>query len=232
MRVLALVHGENVGPSLFGDVVRELGHELDLWNTTDGSSPERPLSAYGAVLAFGGRMHPHEVDEYPWLRAEDELLRGLLERGTPVFGVCLGGQMLASAAGARVAPAPETEQGWTEGELTPAAAADPVFAALPERFYAFQSHLYAFDVPERATELARNACCAQAFRVGEHAWGIQFHPEVTAEQVDRWLSDGDRGIDVEAVRGETRERIGAWNELGRTLCSAFLNAASAASGRR
>ena len=226
MRVLALVHGENVGPSLFGDVVHELGHELEVWNTTDGSAPRRPPDEYDAVLAFGGRMHPHEVEEYPWLRDEDELLRGLLARGKPLFGVCLGGQMLAHAAGARVAPAPEPEHGWTEVELTPAAAADPVFHALPERFHAFQSHLYAFDVPAGATELARNACCPQAFRVGERAWGIQFHPEVTAAQVDRWLDDRERGLDVDAVRSETPKRIGAWNALGRTLCNAFLDAAA------
>ena len=228
MRVLALVHGENVGPSLFGDVVKDLGHDLEVWNTTNGSAPQRPVDGYDAVLAFGGRMHPHEVEEHPWLLDEDALLRHLLDRGTPVFGVCLGGQMLARAAGAPVTPAREPEHGWTEVELTAAAAHDPVFGALPARFDAFQSHLYAFDVPARATELARNSCCSQAFRLGERAWGIQFHPEVTAEQVDRWLADRDRGIDVEAVRAQTRERIGAWNEIGRTLCSRFLDTAAAA----
>ncbi|MDQ3992495.1 MAG: type 1 glutamine amidotransferase [Actinomycetota bacterium] len=228
MRVLALVHGENVGPSLFGDVVSQLGHELDLWNTTDGSPPPRPLDGFDAVLAFGGRMHPNEFDEYPWLRDEDELLRDVVARGKPVFGVCLGGQLLAQAAGARVRPAAEPEHGWTEVELTRAAAEDPVFRALPERFHAFQSHSYAFEVPSGATELARNGCCPQAFRLGDRAWGIQFHPEVTAAQIDRWLADRGVELDVETLRAETRERIGAWNEIGRTLCGAFLEAAAGA----
>ena len=64
----------------------------------------------------------------------------------------------------------------------------------------------------------------QAFRLGR-AWGVQFHPEVRHEQVELWLTEEpDDVADADALRAATRERIGAWNELGRGLCAAFLAA--------
>ena len=70
---------------------------------------------------------------------------------------------------------------------------DPVLGVLPPRTEAFQWHHYTFAVPDGATELARSDVCTQAFRVGERAWGIQFHAEVTIEMVRAWTSeDPDR----------------------------------------
>ena len=69
----------------------------------------RPPDGYDAVLVFGGQMNVDEEDEHPWLRDEDELIRTLLARDVPLLGVCLGGQLLAKAAGAHVGPSPESE---------------------------------------------------------------------------------------------------------------------------
>jgi GMP synthase (glutamine-hydrolysing) len=150
-----------------------------------------------------------------------------------VLGVCLGGQLLAKAAGAWVGPASRPEIGWFPLELTEEAAQDPVFSRLPRAFDAFQWHFYAFDVPEGGVELARNDVCTQAFRLGERAWGVQFHPEVTLAQVEGWIDDPDDPCpDPEGLRAETRVRIAEWNALGRTLCGAFLEVAAQASLRR
>jgi GMP synthase (glutamine-hydrolysing) len=111
-------------------------------------------------------------------------------------------------------------------ELTADGTRDPVIGRLPRRFDAFQWHWYGFDVPPRADELARNELCSQAFRVGESAWAVQFHPEVTLEQLEGWIDDPDDPCpDPKGLRAETRERIAGWNELGRTLCTAFVEAA-------
>jgi GMP synthase (glutamine-hydrolysing) len=140
-----------------------------------------------------------------------------------VLGVCLGGQLVAKAAGAWVGRASEPEIGWHEVELTPAAARDPLFARLPQRFEALQWHYYAFAVPEGATELARSPFCSQAFRLGDLAWGVQFHPEVTLAMVEQWLEEPEEvDFDREALRSETYERIEEWNALGRELCAGFL----------
>ena len=81
-------------------------------------------------------------------------------------------------------------------------------------------------MPAGAVELARSGVCTQAFRLGDAAWGIQFHAEVTRAQIARWLAvDPAPGFDLEAIARETEERIERWNDLGRELCGAFLEVA-------
>jgi GMP synthase (glutamine-hydrolysing) len=224
MRILSLVHGPLVRSELFGDVVREEGHELDEWSVVDDGSPPRPFEEYEAVLVFGGQMNVDQEDEHPWLRGEDELIRGLLARDVPLLGVCLGGQLLAKAAGAHVGPSPEPERGFVQAELCDEAAGDPLFGQLPREFDVFSMHEYAFHVPEGAVELARSSVCSQAFRLGERAWGVQFHPEIRLEQIAEWVRLGERPNGA-AIVAELRERIDEWQGFGAKLCRAFLAAA-------
>jgi GMP synthase (glutamine-hydrolysing) len=225
MRVLAVVHGDEVRSGVFADPVTAGGHELEEWSIARSPAPSRPPEAYDAAIVFGGSMHADEEETHPWLRDEETLLRGFLAVGTPVLGVCLGGQLVAKAAGAWVGRASQPEIGWHEVELTAAAASDPVFAHLPRRFHALQWHYYAFEVPESGVELARSPVCSQAFRLGKLAWGVQFHPEVTLAMVEQWLEEPEE-VDFErdALRRETYERIEEWNALGRELCAGFLGA--------
>ena len=122
-------------------------------------------------------------------------------------------------------------------ELTAEGAEDPLLAPLAPRFTAFQWHSYEAPLPPGATALARSAVCLQAYRIGESAWGIQFHAEVSAADAEYWIadyrSDPDAvriGIDPEALRVETRAAIGDWNRLGRELCGRFIDAARRYSG--
>jgi GMP synthase (glutamine-hydrolysing) len=229
MDVLAIIHGESVRSGVFGDVVRERDHALEEWSLAWGTPLPRPLDAYGAVLVFGGAMHADQDAHHPWLREETLWLQQLLVRHTPVLGVCLGVQLLARAAGAWVGRMPDgPEIGWYTVELTDEGAADPVIGALPRTFDAMQWHHYTYGLPGGAVELARSAACTQAFRLGDACWGVQFHPEVTAAQVEGWAADADDPPpDPERLRSETLEHIGRWNELGRLLCAAFLETASA-----
>jgi GMP synthase-like glutamine amidotransferase len=189
-----------------------------------------PLESYEAVIVFGGSMHADQDDRHPWLREEDAFIRDLLERRVPVLGVCLGIQLIAKAAGAAVYPVADgPEIGWFPVELTDGAVGDPVLGTLPARFDAFGWHYYTYDLPEGAEESARSPRCNQAFRLGEAAWGIQFHPEVTLETVRSWLDDKDEfplDLDRDELWAVTQDRIGTWNALGRDLCAAFLETAS------
>ena len=221
---MAVVHGPLVRAGIFADVIEAQGHMFIEWRPgVDGF----PAPSADAVIVFGGSMMVDEEAMHPWLREEDAYVRELIETGTPTLGICLGAQLLAKAAGADVGPARGSEVGWVTVELTPAAADDPVMRALPQRFVGFQWHHHSFDVPHGAIELARNDACPQAFRLGDAAWGVQFHPEVTLEQLLGWADEKDEvPMPWDEFIAEAKARIGDWNALGRTLCVAFLEAAA------
>jgi len=226
MHVLAVIHGEKVRAGVFADVVAARGYELEEWSLAWEKPLPRPLDAYDAVLVFGGAMHADEVQHHPWLREENLFLHRLLDLHTPVLGICLGAQLLAKAAHAPVHPAGESEIGWYPVELTEHATDDPLLGQLPPSFDAFQWHYYTHELPSGAVELARSSVCTQAFRLGDSAWGVQFHPEVTLQQIEGWLEDEEpQPVDSAMLLAQTRERIDAWNELGRTLCDAFVDVA-------
>lgn len=194
---------------------------LEEWSFSGGGIPR---ASYDAYMVFGGAMHPDQELEHPWLVSEVDWLRELVQSGAPVLGVCLGAQLIARALDAWSGPlAGGPEIGWHEVERC---ADDPVLDALPQRFDAFEWHHYTYDVPPGAVELARNGRCNQAYRVGDACWAVQFHPEVTHAQVLGWIDDpDDPPADPDGLRAETAEKIGRWNELGLTLCDAFVAAA-------
>ena len=190
MNVLAVIHGTNARAGTFAEAVADAGHRLEEWSLAWGTPPPRPIDDYGAVLVFGGAMHADQDNRHPWLREENLFIQRLLDRRVPLFGVCLGVQLIAKAEGAAVYPlADGPEIGWVPVELTEAAVSDPVFGRLPASFDAFSWHYYTYDVPAGGDELVRSRRCNQAFRLGEAAWGIQFHAEVTLETVHLWLAD-------------------------------------------
>jgi GMP synthase-like glutamine amidotransferase len=232
MNVLSVIHGANARAGVFQEVVTAAGHRFEDWSLAWGTPPPRPIDDYGAVFVFGGSMHADQDHKHPWLIEENAFIQGLIERGVPLFGVCLGIQLMAKAEGDAVYALPDgPEIGWFPVEVTDAAASDPVFGKLPSSFEAFGWHYYTYDVPDRAEELARSARCNQAFRLGENAWGIQFHAEVTFATVRSWLADEDdfpTDLDRAAFEAETEKKIGAWNDLGRTLCGAFVEVAERA----
>jgi GMP synthase (glutamine-hydrolysing) len=235
VRVLCITHQSDAASGVFGDAVRERGHELDEWEISHVPDPPAPIDSYDAILVFGGAMHVDQEERHGWLRDENALLERLVADDVPTFGVCLGGQLVAKALGAPVRRMPSSEIGWFDVDLTPEAADDPVFAGLPERFKAFQWHSYHFELPEGGVALVRNSRCLQGFRVGK-AWGIQFHPEVTSDDLAEWLRTADSAedgpIDLEAIRAESAQRIQAWNDFGRELCTRFLAVAEGAGTTR
>jgi GMP synthase-like glutamine amidotransferase len=224
MRVLAIVHGPLVRAELFGDIVREHGHELVEWTLpTQGPPPD----GFDAVMVFGGRMNVGEEAEHPWLEEEYQLLRAWVADERPLLGVCLGAQTLAHATGGRVGRAPLWHAGFYEVALDAAGRADRVLGVLPERFEALLANAYEFEPPPQATRLAAVDGQQQAFRVGARAWGVQFHPEARKEQVLAWWSDGRELPQPLPVLSELLDqKLPSWQALGRDVCRAFLAAAA------
>ena len=187
MRVLSVTHGPSVPGGVFEHEVEESGHELEHWRVPEGGAPD-PASSYDAVMVFGGSQHPDQDDHFAWLGHEEEFLRDVLAERVPVFGVCLGAQMLARAAGAKVGPAREPEIGWYEVELTREGSADPVLGVMPSRATVFQWHSYTYEIPAGGSELAAQpglhaGIPARAARMG-HSVPRRDHPP-DARRMDR-----------------------------------------------
>jgi GMP synthase-like glutamine amidotransferase len=131
------------------------------------------------IVAMGGPMSVNDESDLAWLRPEKEFVRDAVARGIPVLGVCLGAQLIASALGSRVYRNPQKEIGWFQIDATPAPGDAFRF---PEKCTVFHWHGETFDLPSGAVRLARSAACEnQAFQIGRHVIGLQFHLETTPE---------------------------------------------------
>lgn len=239
MRILSIRHPGGGHSGVLASRAEAAGHRLDEWTPATDESPPEPALSYDAIVVLGGGMNVDEIDRRPYLRTELSILaEALLEGRTPVLGICLGAQLLAAAAGAEVHRARTPEIGWREVELCSAASADRVLGALPRRFTAYQWHSYAFEIPFGAVELALNEVCAQAYRIGETAWGVQFHPEVTEEILADWFANFEvdpdavaMGFEPEVATAELADRLPHWKVLGGMLFDAFMSAAAARRAR-
>jgi len=184
------------------------------------------------VVVFGGDMNADEIHRHPYLARERELLAVAVDSGVPVLGVCLGGQLLARALGAEVTLSPVKELGFSVLHPTPEAAADPLLSAFDDGDRVFHWHRDTFALPGGAVLLAtgddvRN----QAYRYGDHAWGIQFHPEVTGPNLDYWIDavhdqlEPEWGTSAERLRDEIERFLPAQQTRARAFFARFAEIA-------
>jgi GMP synthase (glutamine-hydrolysing) len=212
MRLLVIQHDADKGLGLLEGPLRRAGLELD--TRLAGHDPVG-LEDHRGVVALPGLADPTDgTDAVEGTRAT---LADAVSRRLPVLGICLGAELLAEAAGARSRPC-RPEFGYCPVTLSPAAAGDPLLESLPAEFDAFQAHAFAAELPPGATALAHSEHALQAYRLGDRAWGLQFHPEPTVEMVTAWLGtiaahlerNGVRPAQVATRARELESRWGAW----------------------
>jgi GMP synthase-like glutamine amidotransferase len=207
--------------------VHDRGHSLEVWHAYRGD-PLPDVSVYGAVFALGGVVHPDQDDQHAWLEPERRLLRDLVAADVPTLAICLGGQLLAQALGAKAHRLDAVELGWVEIQRSSEGRRDPLLGAFPDRFPAFEWHQYGFTVPDRAISLAASADAPeQAFRFAEHAWGLQFHIEANAETIDLWTLQGREEIESlggsrEAILADTARHAFEYARQAEELSHRFL----------
>ncbi|TDE42192.1 type 1 glutamine amidotransferase [Nonomuraea mesophila] len=190
--VLIVQNSRSGGPGRVGDWLRDAGLELDVVHAHDGA-PLPVRLEHDAMIVLGGGYLPGDDDRAPWLAGTRRLAGQALADGVPFFGICLGGQLIAEVAGGEVTgDTGAPENGSVPVTIRPEAGADPLFHGLPSVVPAIEHHKDAVTrLPGGAVHLAETeACPYQAFRVGERAWGVQFHPEVTPERIRGWRADG------------------------------------------
>jgi len=227
--ILLLQHFWCETPGVFLDVLNERGIVSETVRGFAGETYPADLSAYSGVIAMGGPMGVYEEDRYPWLRQEDALLKNAIQQDMPALGVCLGSQLVAKAAGAEVKPGPRKEIGWYPLTLSPEARQDPLWQSFPATFEAFEWHGDIFSLPPKAVSLASSALYPhQAFRVGQHVYGLLFHLEVTDTMVktmlDTFADEVARVrdyIDPAAIEHDLAARTVRLNTLARDFMQRF-----------
>jgi len=207
MRILVIQHDADKGLGLFTPPLAS--HELDIQFAGHG---EIGLSGHGAVIALPGVANPDDATDA--VDVTREVLREALSQGLPILGICLGAELLAEAAGG-VAGRCRPEWGYREVSLTASGRDDHLLGDLPAQFAVFQAHDYGFDLPPNAVALAHSPSALQAFRVGDNAWGVQFHPEPTLAMLDGWTGAlghvmEANGVDPEATRQLGRRYVPEW----------------------
>lgn len=199
-KLLVLQHIACEPPGAYEDELLEKGGEL-VRVMADERQPLPEPRDFDGIIAMGGPMGAYDDDRLPWLRPEKQLLATAVAAGLPVWGVCLGAQLLAASLGASVAPGPEPEVGVLPVYRTREAEVDPVFSVLPDEFMALQWHSDTFALPSQGVRLARSdAYENQAFRV-RRAYGLQFHIEIGTSLAHEWGRVPAYARSLEAIMG-------------------------------
>jgi GMP synthase (glutamine-hydrolysing) len=187
-RVLVLQHFYENPAGRVGNLLDEHGIPYD--NIHVGTDPLPDLKQYQALIVLGGTQHLYDKNKYPYTMHEEIYLHSAIREGIPYLGMCLGGQLLANAFHAPIRRLPKEQIGFLQVHFTEEGMHDPLYHGLPGYQQAFQWHEDCFELPEGAVALAHHTDGSnQAFRYGRHAYGLQYHIELTREMLNTWLTD-------------------------------------------
>jgi len=190
-KVLLVVHSEQANPGNVAEGLHALGYETiqccpmlgdDLPPLGEDGRPH----GFRATVVFGGPQLISEEGGNGYLREEIEWTGLQVRADAPVLGICLGSQMIAASLGHAVGPHPEgvREIGFHPVRATPAGR-----DMFPDDALFYQWHREGFELPHGAVHLATgDAYPNQAFALGSNVFGIQFHPEITEETVEAWVT--------------------------------------------
>ena len=193
-RLLVLQHLKIEGPGLFKQVAEERNYKIEIIRLD--KKDNLPQTKEGdLILIMGGPMGVKDIgsEKYSWLKLERDFIRRELENKRPIIGVCLGAQLLASAAGGDVEilkngypPQEFPEIGWSQIFIDKS---NKEFKGLFENpFYVLHWHGDRILLPNKAVLIASSARCKeQFFRIGDFAYGLQFHIETTVAIINKWI---------------------------------------------
>ncbi|MCP5419140.1 MAG: gamma-glutamyl-gamma-aminobutyrate hydrolase family protein [Gammaproteobacteria bacterium] len=204
---LLVVQVEQANPGRVARKLRERGYELEIRCPVEcGHALPEALDDYAGAVVFGGPMSANDDSTLPGIRAELEWIPKVVESGKPFLGICLGAQLLARALGARVAPHPA---GMAEIGYFPVCPTVDGGELFDGPLCVYHWHQEGFEIPSDAVLLAQGERFPnQAFRYGDKAFGIQFHPEVTADIMETWLERAAHKLGLPGAQSPDQQRAG------------------------
>jgi GMP synthase-like glutamine amidotransferase len=225
-RALVIEHDESGPAAGVGERLVEHGYQLDVFRVLDDQADPvctkayPDATSYDVLVVTGSPWSVTDTDSIgSWIGREIEMVRTAHDAGVAVLGLCFGGQVLSTALGGEVRRVDTPEFGWHEvdTDLPDAIAPGPWF----------EWHYDGFTVPDGATEIARTAVSPQAFRIGRSV-GTQFHPEITTEIVNLWISMDERalrahGVDPAVMAARTEEEAADNRARSDALVDWFLD---------
>jgi GMP synthase (glutamine-hydrolysing) len=205
-KVVIIKHVENEGPGMIENFLKDHGWELQVIDLSHGEKLPDDFDNIAAVIMLGGSMNVYEESTYPFLKDEDNFITRILIEEIPFLGICLGAQLLAKACGAIISGSPQKEIGWYHIKFTENGKRDSLFQGLPQKIPVFQWHEDTFEIPKKGVLLAESVVCKnQAFRVGNNAYGFQFHIEVTEEMVECWMKGEEGKVNIKKIFNATKK---------------------------
>jgi GMP synthase (glutamine-hydrolysing) len=227
-RVLVVQHERGTGGGWVGEWLAEAGLALEVAHPYAGDEL-KPITTYDGAVVLGGAMAPTEDELCPWLPAVRALMAEAVASSVPLLGICLGAQLLALACGGAVRRGVlGPELGVLDIDVHAAAGSDPLFAGLGATVPVVQWHWEEISaLPAGATLLAGSRTYAnQVFRVGERAWGVQGHPEVTAQIAAEWAREDSpmlaaAGREPDELVAEVRRHEAVLAQTWRPVAQAF-----------
>lgn len=195
-RLLVLQHLDIEGPGLFYQIAKEREMHVEIIRL-DLGDPLPQTEKGDLLLIMGGPMGITDIgkEKYPWLRMERDFIKTELNKMTPIIGVCLGAQLLSNAAGGDVEilkfgspPKALPEIGWSQIYLNKSNSDfNNIFE---EPFYVLHWHGDRILLPPKALLIASSKRCReQFFKIGESAYGLQFHIESKKGLTEKWINE-------------------------------------------
>jgi GMP synthase (glutamine-hydrolysing) len=229
-KLLVLQHVAHEILGTLNPLLKRAGFRLRYVNFARHPDAEPNLTGYDGLVILGGPMSANDSNRLPHLTTEMKLIEQALKLDLPVLGICLGAQLIAKTLGAAVYPNEQKEIGWHDVSPTDEARKDPLLSAFKSTERIFQWHGETFDIPKSTHHLAFSSLCAsQAFRYERNVYGFQFHLEVDAPMIHRWLRVPENQREIAAmggcaedIRSETPSHIGRLMELSERIFGEFI----------
>ena len=235
MDILVLQHHDLEHLSILGDILEERNFSyryIRLHKNEKIPQKLEDLNEVKGIIILGGPMSVYETNKISWLKDEINLLKKIIPLDFPMFGICLGSQLIATAAGARVyADQNNMEIGWSTVTLENISRKDSLHQKLPGSFKVFQWHGDTFNLPPKAKLLASSELFKnQAFKIGENIYAFQYHMEIKEKDIRNWLKEFSKDLRSsrcnvlpEKIIKDTQIFIKETNEWGKEIFCNWLD---------